>query len=296
MAANAERERLQLLFKRTATLPNHSHSAAKLVEAIDAGVHSPADIERLVLTDPLVAAMFLRIAGQNGIKLEAGQATLRQAVHLMGPRTVRSIASSLASKQTIALEDPSSEFDSDRFSRHSLAVGFLAGFLYARKVQSGSELRTRWALEEMFGAGVMHDLCIGLLAGIAPDDYARVHFLAYRNETTLETSFELTFGCPPGHLGAIAAEAWGLPEVIVKAIRYVGNPGDLAEEYDALCCLHMAEHLASTRFGLASVPWVPQSKVDEKIEADYHMADEELERLGESLHHSIDQFLEQKAA
>src|SRR5262249_20597380 len=105
----------------------------RLIQAIDTGEASAADLERIILGDPTVAAMFLRITTKNGVGMDAGHGTVRNAVMQLGQKSVRTLAMSLALKHVVAAETPAaSDFDKDLFSKHSLAVGFLARYLFAR--------------------------------------------------------------------------------------------------------------------------------------------------------------------
>ncbi len=284
-------DRLKLRFKRASSLPELSLTATRLIEAIDSGEASAADLERIIMGDPLVAATFLRITSQSEVRSRGNQASIRAVVMRLGQKSVRSLAVSLALKNLLAHDEVTSSFNRALFVKHSLAVGFLARYLFARRRRLGQPVVSSWTSDELFAAGVLHDLCIALLAQVSPDVFDRVNTYAEERQITLNQGFVEIFDCPSRELGALAAEAWGLPPIFVRSMRFFDNPMGLESEYDALCCLHMADYLANTQFGLGAVPWTVDLVLPTDISEEFQIPEEEMMQLKELLQLSLEHFL-----
>src|SRR5687768_13347381 len=90
-------ERLRLLFRRTSSLPQLPGTAMRLINQIDSGDASAKDLEKVIISDPGLAASFLRAAvAANTADRDSGISSIRQAIMHMGQRSVRSLAMSLA--------------------------------------------------------------------------------------------------------------------------------------------------------------------------------------------------------
>ncbi len=253
MTENVDFTRLLLLIRRATNLIALPESAGQLIRAIDGGEASARDLERIIASDPSLATTVLRVAVREGTTQVQQHPSLRMVIMQLGQKTVRSIAVSLAVKELLGTETGAKQFDPYRFARHALVVGFLARFIYARR-QMIEPFDSDWCADEMFSAGVLHDLGIGLLARVSPDTYSRVYYYAKRSNTSLSHAFHAIYGCYPCLLGATAAEAWELPDLFVRTQTCLYSPWENEEEYTAQCCLTYANHL-SELLGEALVPW-----------------------------------------
>lgn len=249
-------ERLQLLFKRTGTLPPLPTTVVKLIKTIDTGEASTVDVEKIVAADPQLCMDLLRAANSasaGGARI----ATIRSAIMRLGQRTVRSLAVSLLIQDTFKKYTGVHGFDPRALARHSLFVGHMSRFLFARR-STVEPFDSRWTADEIFAAGVMHDLSVGLLAVVAPTAYGRVAGYAGRAHLSFADAFEVVFEHRIHPLGADACDAWGLPEVFATTQRYMGEPWEHEDELTALYILKYADCVAeSNGFGLESWEFEP---------------------------------------
>lgn len=243
-------ERFLILFKRSTSLPTLPQAATALLRVIDSGEASALDIERIIAADPSLCTMLMRVAASRSPINPPS--SLRNAIMRVGQREIRSIAISLAVKRSLK-GDPRCSFDVVRFARHSLFVGYLARYLIARRHRQES-FHSNWSADELFAAGVVHDIGLPLLAKAAPDDYMRVELFAKRTGMSFKHAFARIYECEMSDLGAAVAQMWELPSVFPDTMRDMHVPWRKPEEMVALCALSYADYLADI-FGAALEPW-----------------------------------------
>jgi HD-like signal output (HDOD) protein len=268
-------ERLRLLFRRTSSLPQLPGTAMRLINQIDTGEASAKDLEKVIIGDPGLAASFLRAAAAaNTPERDIGISSIRQAILHMGQRSVRSLAMSLALQGLLASSHLPPSFDRKRFAYHSIFVGFLSRYVFARRLMT-DPFESAWSADEMFAAGVLHDLGIGLLPRVAPDVFNRVCNYAKRAGLTLNDAFEKIFGNHISELSSAAAETWGLPDVFTMTLRYRSQPWNMMEEYTALCCVEYSNYIAE-KVGYSVANWPIIIQTQPEIELEVALPDEEL--------------------
>jgi len=280
--------RLVIMIRRATNLLALPDSAMKLIQAIDGGEASARDLERIIAADPGLASTLLRVSAHDGVSF-LNPPTLRQVIMRLGQRSVRSVAVSLAMKEL--LKDPcgSKYFEPFRFARHGLVVGFLARFVYARR-QMLEPFESDWSADELFSAGVLHDLGTGLLAYSAPEVFDRVYLFAKRSKTTFDEAFKEIFGSYPSVLGAEACDQWRLPPFFGTTMRSLNTPWDLEEEYTAQCCLSYAHSLAE-HLGEGLGRWEVESEGAAEAVAEVGLAETEVESLKNILVQQVESYM-----
>jgi HD-like signal output (HDOD) protein len=269
--------RLELLCRRVATLPVLPTNALQLIRTIDSGEASAAELERIIINDPSLSAEFLRLATTSQLGKNATQLTsIRAGILRMGQRTVRALATSLLLRDLVR-SDSAKAMDMKQFAKHSLSVGLIAKFLFARRKMQG-EFETKWSADEIFAAGLLSDLGYVLLARMLPETYARLASFAERSGSSLDDTFVAAFEKPATTLGATAAETWGLPDIFTTTLRHIQAPWECSEEFTAICCLNLAAAL-SCDFGFGMETWSTNVAVNPQVAFEINLAEEEQANL-----------------
>jgi HD-like signal output (HDOD) protein len=282
--------RLELLCRRVSTLPVLPTSALQLIRTIDTGEASAAELEKIIVNDPSLSAEFLRLATTTQIGKQGPQlSSIRAGIMRMGQRTVRALATSLLLRD-LSRGDGSPAMDMKQFAKHSLAVGLLAKFLFARRKMQG-EFTTRWTADEVFAAGLLNDLGFVLLSRMLPETYTRLSGFAKKSGSSLDNTFLAAFERPASALGAAAADTWGLPDIFTVSLNYVHAPWEFSDEYTVLCCLNFANALARD-FGLGMETWETPVQVSPQVMFEMNLAEEEQANLREVLCGQIEAYSE----
>ena len=275
MTHTNECDRLRILFRRATTLPQLPGTAVRLIEAIDSEEISARGLENIIATDPALAAKVLRVANSALAGYDTHVGTIRGAILRIGLSAVRAIALSFTVTQVGAFERVTPTFDVHRFARHSVFVGVLSRYLFARR-QKIEEFETAWSADEIMAAGVLHDLAAALLACLAPEVYERSYNYARRMGATVPEAFTRIYGMTLGELSGDASEAWGLPEIFTETLRYVESPWECENEFEAIACIHYANYIADSE-GYSIGPWKPETQLAPEISSDFLVGDDEME-------------------
>lgn len=110
-----------------------------------------------------------------------------------------------------------------------------------------------------FSAGLLHDIGRLLLAVRAPDQFSEVANYARRSELPMLEAERAVLGVDHAALGAYLLAGWGLPPVIVSAVRYHHAPLMEADRRGFAVFIHLANGLIreTEQPGAAAAPSLP---------------------------------------
>lgn len=276
--SDTDYERLELLFRRSNSLPELPGSALRIIQLIDSGAASAIDLEKIISTDPGLSGNLLRISNIRYPGADpSGISTIRSAIMKLGQRSVRALAVSLILQGISHGRDVSPDFLVDRFAMHSLFVAFLSRYLFARRNLT-APFESRWSADEIFAGALLHDIALPLLARVAPESYYRVHSFAWRVNCSLDASFQRIYGKPIASLGCTAVEAWTMPDLFSTTLRFVAEPWLLPAEYTAMCCINYANYVADAHEERTET-WDTNPVLLPEVETEIALPAEEMEKV-----------------
>lgn len=264
---------LEQLFTQANTLPQLPGAALRLIQILEHDDVSSGEVERIIIGDPALTVAVIRAASSA---LYGGEecSTIRGAIMRLGHRAVQSVAVSLGVQALMGEGQNKSQFDRNRFARHSIFVGFLARYLYACRHQR-EPFKSKWSRDEIFAAGVLHDLGPGLLARVSPTDFDKVFLIAKKGNMSFHTAFEAIFGGSINHLAVLAAQTWKLPPLFEEILGHFENPDSMPDEFIALACIGYANCLAEEQnFGF--FPWRVSPVLGETVLETVGLAEEDI--------------------
>lgn len=204
---------LEALVQLSGDLPAMPHVASEALQKIGDPNSRAEDIQKVLAQDPALAARILKLANSSFYARSRAIATLRDAVVVIGLKTVRALV--LASV-TRDLFDP---------------FGLTEKLLWEHAVGCGLAARTiavvlRYSrTEECFLAGLLHDVGKMILLTHRPEPMRRIIEEVYNDP---ELSFAVlereSFGFDHADVGLLLAEKWHFPEEIVEAIACHHRP------------------------------------------------------------------------
>lgn len=235
-------EELRSLFQDARSLPKLPTAALEILDILQNEHASGQEIERIILRDPALTTGLLRVANSAMYGGLGNVSTVQSAVLRLGIGSVRSLALSMA--VTSVTKSASGNFNAEAFARHGVFVGFLTRFLFARR-KVVEVFGTGWTGDEMFAAGIMHDLPIGLLSKVSAETFNVLLEHAKDNCLSFREAFGAHYELSLGELGAESAKAWNLPGVFVDTLTFVESPLEHPTEAIALACLNLANDIAN---------------------------------------------------
>jgi putative nucleotidyltransferase with HDIG domain len=194
--------RLRAEILNSKDLPTIPILLARILAVVDGERSSTRELVDVMQRDQALTGRVLRLANSGFFGFAREVATLPRAVMLLGFASVRSLALGVKIWETLAGRGLSL---TDLWE-HSALVG-AAARLIAHRTRTADP-------EELFTAGLLHDMGRAILNLRFPAEYAAV---ASASEGSLIERERAAFGLDHAQAGAWLAEAWALPPVIVES-------------------------------------------------------------------------------
>mgnify|MGYP000853135155 FL=1 len=194
-----------------------------------------ADADSLVQhlnTDPTIVARLLAAANSSAFGLSSQVASTRQAILVLGLKTVRSIT--LATALIEHFGHCTTGFDGRQLWRHSLGVATCAE-VAAEHVACHPEAA--------FSAGLLHDIGQLLMVAVAPDPCAAVRIRMQQENESIIAAERAIFGYDHAVVGGELAKQWKLPADIIHGIHGHHDPAE-GEDGEIGDLIHVAEVLS----------------------------------------------------
>ncbi len=213
-------------------LPRLPDSTLRLIEVINDPSSRLEDILETIRFDQAVTTELLRRA--NAAEAGAGRTitSLDEAVRMLGTGRVLRVAMSAHSPDVMLRAQEGYGLPPGELWRHSVGVALMAQLL-GRKLGCGNE-------GVLFTTGLLHDIGKTVLNAHMRQEYARVAALVDSERMSFLEAERAALGFTHPEVGARLCEQWGLPEVIVRAIRYHHDPGALEEPDTVVDLTHIA--------------------------------------------------------
>lgn len=233
----------RLLLAQVDELPSIPETLIRILKVLDDPGSGPSDLTRVVRMDAPVMAKILRLANSPYYSSRGDLADINRCVTVLGYRTVRQVAICITVATSLmgAVEKAGGALDYRELWRHSVVTGAIAKHLAAMAGYPDPE--------EAFTAGLLHDMGKFVLEVHAPQIYARLMAERQDRGCSLCELERETFGFDHAELGAVFAESWRFPPLLVRAfgehhLDVVGRARARNDQAAALVAL--ADYLANT--------------------------------------------------
>ena len=243
LPANMEgRNRVRSIVNRTTELTPLKAVATRAIALAEDERSAAMDLATVISSDQALTAKLLRLSNSAYYGYARRIGNVREAVILLGMRTVRSVAISSGIIDAFSVVSPGAAFDMDLFWAHSVTVGLVAEVI-ARDTRIVRP-------EDAFTAGVLHD--VGKLAMLIcePDAFAELADLVVTEGVRYRDAELAVFGIGHEHVGSRLAQRWKFPDLLVDAIRW-HHPDQPPSTLETLNDVVAAADLACNREGLA---------------------------------------------
>ena len=236
--------KLQKLLLEVDDLPSIPETLMEILKVLDDPDSGPADLSQVVRLDAPLMARILRLANSPYYSSRGDITDIQRCVAVLGYRTVRQVAIcvSVATSVMSAVATAKGGLDYRELWRHSVVTAAVSKFL--------AKLAGYPEPEELFTAGLLHDMGKFVLEIHAPDKYWRL--IARRAETgrTLTEVETEEFGFDHGVLGEAFGRSWRFPAVLTRSCaehhqQLDGNPVQGREDL-AVAVVSLADYLANT--------------------------------------------------
>jgi putative nucleotidyltransferase with HDIG domain len=221
-------------------MPSLPTSVVKVLEVCNNPQASPADLNHVIVLDPVLVGRVLKLINSTYYGLNQKVTSLVRAIIMLGINTVKNLVLSSAIMGNLSEDKDIEGLDMEGFWQHSLCVGVAAKLLAQKR---GIDPKMR---EEYFTAGLLHDIGKIPLNAVLHNEYTLVLNKADLDRTSLSLAEERILGLDHCTVGAGIVKTWKLEGAMGDAIIYHHNlPGYSGSHRDILCSVIVANRFAS---------------------------------------------------
>jgi putative nucleotidyltransferase with HDIG domain len=237
-----QKNKLRSIVNRTTELAPLKSVATRAIQLAEDERSAAMDLATVISSDQALTAKLLRLSNSAYYGYSRRIGNVREAVILLGMRTVRSVAISSGIIDSFSVPTPHEKFVKDLFWAHSVSVGLVAEVI-ARETRLARP-------EDAFTAGVLHD--VGKLAMMLaePEQFSEVVDLVLREGMRYGEAELAVFTVGHDQVGARLAQRWKFPEPLVEAIRR-HHPDRPVAALESLGDIVAVANMACNREGLA---------------------------------------------
>ncbi|MGD9016860.1 MAG: HDOD domain-containing protein [Desulfobacterales bacterium] len=225
---------LSHLLKQDKKLPTLPAIAAQLIEAVQKDEPDIGVISAIIANDPPLSIEVLKFVNSPYFGFRRKISSVHHAAQMLGINTVKNLAISFALIKTFSRQ--SNGFDYSDFWKDSL-VAAVSCKLIAQAVQPEFA-------EDAFFLGLLHNIGILVLVEYLPSEYEPVIQEVKEEKTHLSAVENQILGFDHMQIGSYLVKKWGLPDIMVHAIRFHHHPdqqdGDSEPLETATHILHLS--------------------------------------------------------
>jgi len=208
------------------------------------------EIAETLSRDQGLTAKVLTVANSAFYGLQQEVNTVARAIAVLGLSEVRTLVLAVGVKALSNSKDFPRDFQVDSYWEHQLTVAILARML--APLMGGVDP------DNLFTAGVLHDLGKLLTALHRPEDWRTVSSLAAGGAMSYSEAEEEHWGIEHGVIGSMVMGAWNLPEELTEPVNWhhapMHSPAHRRESL-VLCVADALAHTAAETGAVVSCPW-----------------------------------------
>jgi putative nucleotidyltransferase with HDIG domain len=217
----------QELISNLGDLPPLPQVAAQVLRIAADPDSSMDELQRVISTDQALASQILKIANSAMFGMMREVKTLTQAIMTLGFSTIKSVV--IASSAKNLYNRGNSGLQERLMWEHALVTA-LAGRSYGRQIRFPRS-------EEVFLAGLMHDIGKSVMGIKFPDRYSTLVRTVYNEQgDALEMELD-TFGFDHAMVGEALLRSWNLSQSIEQTVRWHHEPMETPKENRSLTAL-----------------------------------------------------------
>lgn len=259
-------ESLKIKIARSENLPVLPQIVSQVIKVADDPDGSPKALEKIIERDAAISAKILRVANSSFYGLNQVN-SIGRALGVLGMNTVRSLVVAIAYQQIISGRTQSQYFDKVAFWQHSLAVATTARVL--------GKLRSPGHTEELYSAGMMHDIGLLVMDRFCPDQLDQAIKYSRDEQIPLHQAEATVLGFDHTLVGGLLAEKWGLQGLMRNAIVFHHEPVMDDQCFESTCLIAVANGMAH-QSGFTNNGGAPSPEIDATAFTVLELPDEQL--------------------
>ena len=240
MENNSLPEEFQELWKKVINEAENMPPLPEIVSLILKEIDNPdsqlKDLEKLIINDPTLTAIVLRISNSAFYGYSRNIDTVSKAVIVLGLATLKSIVIAASVFHSLNKNINGYGLGHGDLYRHALATA-IGAKLIAKHIKYKEE-------EKIFIAGLLHDIGKQLLGPHILDYIDKIKKKAIAEKISFDIAETKILGFNHGDAGGEVAKLWKLPEFIYHTMKHHHNPSVCKKNNIIVEIVHMSDILA----------------------------------------------------
>lgn len=234
--------RLKRFIQGAARLPVLPEVTVRLLNTVDSADSSAHDIAAIIEAEPALTVRLLKLANSPFYGQRGTIATVRNAVVVLGSKTIRSLALAVWTHTLRTQARTPAELQLlGQVLGHGLSTGVAAGMLAERHARSLGE--------DAFMAGLLHDIGrVALIANLGMDYASQILDPAERDGFLVHEREAELLGFDHRDLGSALMSSWGLPPFLADVAEKHHDADLVPRDQFFVAAVALADAL-STRIG-----------------------------------------------
>jgi HD-like signal output (HDOD) protein len=230
---------LEERFKHLTNLPTLPEIASRLMTMVNDPLVSTSDVAAIIAQDPSLSSRVLRLSNSAFYGMPGKINTIHHAVVLLGFKIITTIILSLTVFDMFPEHRRSRRlFDRKAFGLHSLCCG-----LIARRLARNVKKRFLFDPEELFCAGLLHDIGKIVLEQYLHEEFHTALTIARDRKIPPYRAEMECLGFSHAEVAEWLTAGWGLPAQIAKALAMHHEPEPADRLIDSAGICHVADWL-----------------------------------------------------
>lgn len=197
-------------------LPEFPENITEINRVINDPNSQMSDIATKISNDVSLTAELLKMVNSAAFALSSPCRSIGEAVKLAGLRGIRNLLFSIGSMKTLMVN---SDDDKKELWNHAYRVAFYSYNLARNFLRSDKS-----CVEDAYVCGLLHDMGKIIFETAHKDILDKIDALC-KERNVSKGLFERMFaGVNHGEIGALIAQKWNFPQIIVNVIRYHHDP------------------------------------------------------------------------
>ena len=259
------------ILARVEDIPPLPGTVIRLMNVLNDPASTVNDIVEIVKYDQAVTTQMLRLCNSAYFGLSHQVNSLNDAMRYLGTTKVMQLLMAVHANSLLSKAQPGYGLDPGILWKHSVAVA-LASTTFAQRVNLANA-------NLAFTAGLLHDIGKVVLNEHVGQEFTEIVRLCAEQKLAFSEAETQVLVFSHAEVGGLLAEAWSLPEPIIRAIRHHLNPSELDPPdplVDIVClsdCLCMILGIGLGSDGL-------RYRADSSILERYNLNETDLELVG----------------
>ena len=227
--------------------------ALRLMEVAGDPGSSATDLKEVMESDAALCARVLQCVNSAAYAVRTRITNLQQAIAYLGLQQIRNLAMTASVSELFKTDAIINSYTRAGLWKHLVSVGICARLIAKRRRMAN--------FEDMFLAGLLHDIGIVLMDQYVPDRFSAVIVSLKGDKTLVQAEREQVY-FDHTELGERVALTWGFPDSVRAAIRHHhASVLYKGPDIDVVRCVEVANLLCTLKgFSSVGMKLVPLSK------------------------------------